>query len=97
MFESVDSVSQLTIQIEYFEVQWYLTPVTESCLRIPKDFVGRKSTPTDVPHHSPHPARPSPYSRMRENASNQSLTMLESFNEQSMSLLDGVEWLEMRL
>lgn len=51
---------------------------------------------TNVPHHV-HPTRPSPYSRIPEDASNQYLKMLKPFKEQSMSLIDGVEWWEMEL
>lgn len=72
--------------------------VIESCLRIPKDLVGKKIHPsTNVPHHVHLITRPSPYSRMPEDVSNQYLTMLEPFKEQSMSLIDGVERWEMKL
>ena len=61
-------------------------------------FGGKKKfhPSTNVPHHF-HLTQPSPYSRMPEDASNQYLTMLKPFNEQSMSLIDGVEGWEMEL
>ena len=92
------SVSQLTIQMVYFKVPWYLMPVTRDLLeKNTESSGGKKIHPsTNVPHHV-HLTRPSPYSWMPEDASNQYLIMLKPFNEQSMSLIDGVEWWEMEL
>ena len=92
--KSLNSLSQSTIQIEYFQVPWYLMPVTESCLRIPKDFGGddifHPSNQSTSPHPPTHGLHPTP--DCVNDASNQYVIMLEPFREQSMLLIDGVEW-----